>query len=108
MTNIRIPLEVSLDDLAEQFTSIDRKHVMAFLVSIDEAMADCEFTEKLRDHLTVALENEGVPAPTAKYADFVQWLVRMDDPTDVQGCTDRQVVTLTQIIGRARALLDGA
>lgn len=102
--NIRIPLEVSLDDLAEQFLSLDRKQVMAFLLKVDEHMSDCDFTEELHAKLADALAAEGASTqPTMK--EFLRWLVRMDDPQDEQGCKDRQVVTLTQIISKARNLL---
>lgn len=37
--------------------------------------------------------------------DFAAWLVRMDDPNNPEGVADRQVVTLTAIIERARAAL---
>jgi hypothetical protein len=103
----RIPVEISLDDLAEQMTALPRKDVMAFLVRVDEVMADCEFTEELRDTLTAALAAEGIPQPVDA-TPFLQWLVRLDDPTDEQGVADRKAVNLNQIIGKARALLDGA
>lgn len=105
--NVRLPLEVSLDDLAEQFASMNRALVQDFLLRVDEVMADCDFTERLRDRLTAALEDEGVPAPQARFVDFCQWLVRMDDPQDKQGVEDRRAVTLDAILRRARGLLDG-
>lgn len=40
--------------------------------------------------------------------DFLAWLVRLDDPADEQGVEDRRTVNLGQIIGKAKALLDGA
>ena len=106
--NIRLPLEISLDDFAEQLRSMDCELVFKFLVYVDEMMADCDFTERLRDTLTVALEQEGVGSPAAPFIDFCQWLVRMDDPHDTQGVKDRQTVTLEAILRRARGLLDGA
>lgn len=104
--NIRLPLEISLEDFAEQLRSMDRELVFKFLVYVDEMMADCDFTERLRDTLTVALEQEGVGSPAAPYIDFCQWLVRMDDPHDRQGVKDRQKVTLSEILARARGLLE--
>lgn len=107
-SNVRIPLEISLDDLAEQLRSMNHETVFKFLVHVDEMMADCDFTERLRDTLTVALEQEGVGSPAAPFIDFCQWLVRMDDPHDRQGVKARQTVTLEAIIRRARGLLEGA
>jgi hypothetical protein len=37
--------------------------------------------------------------------EFARWLVSMDDPQDAIGCTERQSVTLTKIIDRARQAL---
>jgi hypothetical protein len=107
-SNVRLPLEISLDDLAEQLRSMDHEMVFAFLVRVDEMMADCDFTERMRDTLTVALEQEGVGSPAAPFINFCQWLVRMDDPHDLQGVKDRQVVTLDKILSRARGLLEDA
>lgn len=107
MSGVRIPVEIALDDLLEQFPSMHRTLVQDFIMRVDETMADCDFTERLRDRLDKALEAEGGPSLTSKYTDFLQWLVRMDDPLDNQGIEDRRVVTLTQIIAKARALLDG-
>lgn len=38
-------------------------------------------------------------------AEFVRWLVSMDDPDDLPALKDRQKVTLNQIIERAREAL---
>jgi hypothetical protein len=66
----------------------------------------------IKDHeaaIAALLEDlSGAPEPKPTTEDFLRWLVRMDDPTDEQGVRDRQVVRLSAIIDRARALLGEA
>jgi hypothetical protein len=53
-------------------------------------------------------EVEYVPAEQLRGAvEVLEWLVSMDDPEDVIGRAERQTVTLTKIIERARAALRG-
>lgn len=40
-------------------------------------------------------------------AEFLHWLIRLDDPADARGVEDRRTVTLNQIIERARRVLAG-
>jgi hypothetical protein len=44
------------------------------------------------------------PANTLR--ELAEWLVSMDDPADEFGCKERQRVTLTQIVDRAREALE--
>lgn len=60
-----------------------------------------------------AVLNAAAPVIVAAHFDgpvreFLEWLVRMDDLHDEQGCKDRQTVTLTAIIDRARQCLGEA
>jgi hypothetical protein len=87
-----------------------RAATMDLILALDEEAADLDFTVTLRDKLNEAIAHEdpnydGLNSPTAQ---FLHWLVAMDDPEDEQGTLDRQVVTLSQIIGKARDLLGGA
>lgn len=50
-------------------------------------------------------EHELRPEPhdsTDRLMDFAEWLIRLDTP---QGAADRQIVTLTEIINRAKAAM---
>lgn len=40
--------------------------------------------------------------------EVLRWLVSMDDPADADGKAERQTVTLTKIIERARAALEAS
>ncbi len=52
-------------------------------------------------------QTDVVPASDQKeLRDLLRWLVSMDDPEDVLGRAERQQITLTKIIDRARGLLD--
>lgn len=41
----------------------------------------------------------------ARIHEFLKWLIRMDDPTNPGGVADRQIVTLTEILNRAKAAI---
>ena len=99
---------VNLDDLAFQFQTMDHEKVTEFVLKVDEAVGDYEWTLTLRDKLNEVIRKCDEVAGAVPVEEFLRWLVRMDDPQDEQGCKDRQVVTLSQIIGRARALLGEA
>lgn len=84
--------------------------VVEFILALDAEVADYEWTVYLRDRLNEVIASEDKAAEKAygnPTEEFLKWLVRMDDPADEQGCKDRQVVTLTAIISRARNLLGG-
>ena len=105
---ITIPsVRVNISDLAAQVASADRETAMTFLVAVDAHVGDYHFTEALRDNLNEALAEENYEE-VGSTRQFLHWLVAMDDPQDGQGCKDRQAVTLTEIISRARKLLGGA
>lgn len=62
MTDIYINAALDSNELARDL--VNNHHgdeVMAFLLQVDELMADCQFTESLRDKLTEALEREEAP-----------------------------------------------
>ena len=105
-------VQLDLGDLAEQVVDhTGRAGALDFILALDEAAADYDFTVTLRDKLNEALAKVDAAAekaygnPTER---FLRWLVSLDDPADEQGMKDRQVVTLSQIIGKARDLLGGA
>jgi leucyl aminopeptidase (aminopeptidase T) len=105
-------VSIDLADLTEQVVDrIGRAGAMDFILALDAAAADYDFTVTLRDKLNEELAKEDAAAekvhgnPTEQ---FLRWLVRMDDPADEQGVKDRQTVRLSTIIDRARDLLGGA
>lgn len=102
---ITFEVPVDLDTLAFQFQTMDHEQTTDFILKVDEAVGDYEWTVELRDKLNEVIRKCDEAAGAAPVEDFLRWLVRMDDPLDEQGGKDRQVVTLSQIIGKARALL---
>lgn len=96
---------VDLEALAFQFQTMDHEKAHDFVLKVDEAMSDYEWTLGLRDKLNEVIRKCDEAAGGSPVEDFLRWLVRMDDPQDEQGCKDRQVVRLSQIIDKARALL---
>lgn len=56
--------------------------------SVDEKIPDWEFAGRFED----------------RARGFIDWLLSMDDPEDVLGRSERQTVTLTKIIDRARSI----
>lgn len=54
--------------------------------------------------LTEAEVPQPEPTPNPDILHFLDWLLLMDDPNSVQGMENRRVVTLTEIINRAREL----
>lgn len=77
-----------------------------------DSYGDLVMLDDVQDHeaaiaeLLEQINSEPPVEPTTE--DFLRWLVAMEDPDDEQGVRDRQVVTLSQIIDRARNLLGGA
>lgn len=49
-------------------------------------------------------EDDSEEQPDPDVAAFLDWLISMDDPEDMEGRAERQVVTLTRIIDRARSV----
>lgn len=104
---VRYTVEIALDTLVDPVAAQPRDQVMDFLLAVDSGLGDYHFTEALRDKLSEALAEES-DEEAGSTRQFLRWLVAMDDPQDEQGCKDRQAVTLTAIISRARNLLGGA
>lgn len=106
--HVTFEVPVNLDDLAFQFHTMDHEKVTEFVIKVDEAVGDYEWTVDLRNKLNEIIRKCDEAAGATPVEDFLRWLVRMDDPQDEQGCKDRQVVRLSQIIDKARALLGEA
>ena len=59
MTSFRVDTEIDLDDLAEEVVSQStHDEIMAFIMEIDERVADYDFSVKLRDRLIELIEHE--------------------------------------------------
>lgn len=81
--------------MSEQGSLSEAREQAAMIVSLTEA-------ESLsQDELDIVCD------AAARLAIFAEWLVAMDDPEDVFGRSERQTVTLTQIIERAGKAIRG-
>lgn len=59
MSDIYINAAIDSDALARDLVNNHHEEeVMAFIVKVDELVADYQFTERLRDKLTAALDEE--------------------------------------------------
>lgn len=104
-TQVTFEVPVDLDVLAFQFQTMDHEATTRFILKVDHAVADYEWTLELRDKLNEVIRKCDEAAGRNPVEEFLRWLVRMDDLNDEQGCKDRQTVTLTTIIDRARQCL---
>lgn len=77
----------------------DMPEMVAEIERLREANANLiRHAEALADELVLAAGDD-------RLAEFVRWLVAMDDPDDHAALKDRQKVTLNQIIEKAREAL---
>lgn len=58
MSQIEVTTEVAIDAYDVTHCGLNRIEIMDFILAIDEELADLEFTIKLRDKLTKAIEEE--------------------------------------------------
>jgi hypothetical protein len=105
---VTFEVPVDLDTLAFQFQTMDHEVSTRFVLNVDEAVGDFQWTVELRDKLNEVIRKCDEAAGGNPTEDFLRWLVRMDDPNDEQGCEDRRTVTLSAIMQRARQCLGEA
>lgn len=58
MSKLGMYVNIDTTDLFESVLQLDQKHIMRFMLDLDLAVADTEFTEKLIKKLKKSLKNE--------------------------------------------------